>query len=253
MKLIAKNLHVVRERKTVLADCSATITPGSLTVIVGVNGAGKSTFLQTLAGQLPLASGSVTFGDLNLHDMATIERARRMAWLPHDQAYPFHVRVRDIVLLGRYPWHQGLPTNADESAVDDILKELELADVAEAWVHTLSAGFRHRLALARAMVGRPEVLLLDEPTANLDPAQALGVMERLRAWAMAGHAVAFSCHDLPLASQFADSILLLKDGKMMDSERHQLSDVPLETVSACLGIEVQWLSPPEGRPRLIYT
>lgn len=252
MKLIAKNLCVVREGKTVLSDCSATIMSGSLTVIVGVNGAGKSTFLQTLAGQLPYEHGSLTYGDHSFAHMSALERARRIAWLPHEQAYPFHVRVRDVVQLGRYPWHQGLPTHDDVIAVDTILKELELTHVADTWVHTLSAGFRHRLALARVMVGRPEMLLLDEPTANLDPAHAVGVMTCLRTWARAGHAVVFSCHDLPLASQFADSILLLKQGKMLDSGEQKLQNLSLDAISTCLGIDVQWFQPTSGAPRLIY-
>lgn len=252
MKLIATHLRVTREKNTVLSDCSATIVTGSLTVIVGVNGAGKSTFLQTLAGQLPYEHGSIMYGDRDLSTLSALERARRMAWLPHEQVYPFHLRVRDVVLLGRYPWHQGLPTNADVAAVDAVLRELELTDIADTWVHTLSAGFRHRLALARAMVGRPEVLLLDEPTANLDPAHAAGVMACLKTWAKAGHAVVFSCHDLPLASQFADSILLLKQGKMTDSGQRRLQDLPVDEISACLGIEVQWFHPPAGLPRLIY-
>lgn len=252
MKLTARNLVVTREKKVVLDDCSATIHAGQLTVILGVNGAGKSTFLQTLAGQLLCIRGGVYLNDVSLHDIPTMERARRIAWLPHEQGYPFHVRLRDVVLLGRYPWHAGLPTATDVNAVNEILHELELTDMADTWVHTLSAGYRHRLALARAMVGHPEVLLLDEPTANLDPAHAVAVMERLKAWAKAGHAVVLSCHDLPLASQFADRILLLKEGKIMNPEGGEVSTLSLDAVGDCLGIQVQWLHNTSGTPRLFY-
>ncbi len=252
MKLVAKHLVIEREKKIVLDDCSATIHAGQLTVVLGINGAGKSTLLQALAGQLRYKSGDVLLNETSLQSMSGIERARRMAWLPHEQAYPFHVRLRDVVLLGRYPWHQGQPTATDVAAVNEILNELNLTDVADEWVHTLSAGFRHRLALARAMVGHPEILLLDEPTANLDPAHAAGVMERLRAWAKAGHAVIMSSHDLPLVSQFADRILLLKEGKIINPEDGITKELSLDAIGSCLGIQVQWLHPVVGSPRLFY-
>jgi len=170
--------------------------------ILGANGAGKSTLLQALAGLVPLGRGHLTpsrpAGGIGL-----------VLQDPDDQL--FGATVADDVALGLID--RGMTTDAARAPVATVLGALGLADLAEAAVHTLSIGQRKRVALAGVLVTRPAVVLLDEPTAGLDPfgvAELLAVLEDLRA---GGTAIVLSTHDTTLASEWADRVCVLHQGR----------------------------------------
>lgn len=234
-----------RDGRTVLAAVECVARPGSLTVIAGPNGAGKSTLLQICAGLLSPSTGEVLLGGARLSMLRPRERARRIAHLAQAGVAAGPFRVRELLLQQRYA-HQGLwpfATKADEAACESMLREAELADLAERRPAELSGGERQRLALALALVRDPEVLLLDEPAAALDVAHQVTTFRRLRALADRGKTVVAVSHDLNLAAAVADVMLILVAGRVA------VSGTPAEVLrrdvlERCFGVAfTEWQLP----------
>ncbi|WP_426164617.1 ABC transporter ATP-binding protein [Sandarakinorhabdus sp. DWP1-3-1] len=203
MSLVATALA----RPPMLAPTDIALHPGALVGLVGPNGAGKTTLLRVLAG-LGHGPGTVTLEGTPLAALPARQRATRLAWLPADRDVAWPMRARDVVVLG-------LAGGSDDGAVADALTRADAAAFADRRVDTLSTGERARVLLARALVNRPAVLLLDEPTANLDPGHRLHVMDLLRAEATRGAIVLVALHDLDLAMTRCDRLLLVADGALV--------------------------------------
>jgi len=203
--------------RPVLHDVSADVPSGGWLAIVGPNGAGKSTLLKRIAGLLP---GS---GEVRIDGRAALshkERARLIGYAPQDPVLPEGLTVTDYALLGRTPYLGPLAREsaADLSIVDDVLTRLDLSAMAGRRLATLSGGERQRAVLARVLVQRTGLLLLDEPTTGLDLGHAqatLELVDRLRR--EDSTTIVSTLHDLTLAAQYADSMLLLSGGKVAAS------------------------------------
>lgn len=192
-----------------LAPLSFNVAAGELIGLIGPNGAGKTTLLRALAG-LTRGAGQVRLGGLVLTELHPNARARRLAWLPADRGAVWPMRGRDIVALGQ------LPLGArDEAAIDAALAAVDASAFADRDLQSLSTGERARVLLARALVAQPQLLLLDEPVANLDPEHRLGVLDALRATTVQGAAVIVALHDLDLAAARCDRLLLLNHGNLV--------------------------------------
>jgi iron complex transport system ATP-binding protein len=191
-----------------LKRCDLALVPGALVGLVGPNGAGKTTLLRALAG-LSTGPGVVTVGETTLLALSPVARARRLAWLPADRDVAWPLLGRDLVQLGLGP---GAARDAD--AVASALLAADAAAFATRRVDTLSTGERARVLLARALVARPDWLLLDEPVANLDPWHRLDIMALLAREAVRGAGVVVALHDLDLAAR-CDRVLLMHDGAVV--------------------------------------
>jgi iron complex transport system ATP-binding protein len=196
-------------RPPMLAPLALALQPGTVTGVIGPNGAGKTTLLRALAG-LGGGPGVVTVGGARLAGLSPAQRTRRLAWLPSTRDLAWPMRADDLVQLGLGP---GAPRDA--AAVAAALVATDAAGFAARRVDTLSTGERARVLLARALVASPDWLLLDEPTANLDPWHSLAVMARLRAEAARGAGVVVALHDLDLARRHCDRLLLLAEGVLV--------------------------------------
>jgi iron complex transport system ATP-binding protein len=201
---------------TVVHGATATVDAGDLVVIVGPNGAGKTTLLRTIAGLLAPTRGSVRCMG---HDPARVDRrviARELAYLPqqYDLAFPFI--VEEVVLLGRYTHQSGLgvASDADLAAAHDAMRACDVEDLATRRFDELSGGEARRVILAQALCQGAKCLLLDEPTAGLDPAHARAVFTMLRTQCDAGTAAIVVTHDLDLALRFGKTMWLVAGGKL---------------------------------------
>ena len=214
--LLAEHLDVKRGGRAILRDVSLMAGPGDFVAVIGPNGAGKSTLLSTLAGLVSPANGIVSLDGVPLARIPVKTLARRRAYLPQNPACEWPLSVERLVALGltaHLPVLGPLPGWFEET-IARTLEDHDLAGQREQPVTTLSGGEFSRAMLARAMVGKPDVLIVDEPVTGLDPAHAFAAMARLSAWAASGHAVIASLHDLTLAGRYASHVLALKGGRV---------------------------------------
>lgn len=212
--LVARAIEAGYGTRRVLRGVDLTLDPGGLIALVGPNGAGKSTLLRVLAGLIRPTSGDVTLDGVDVLAMSRRALASRIAVVPQsfDTLFPF--TVREIVGLGRSA-RLGLfahPTAADAQAVERAIDEQELAGLAGRRVDALSGGERQRVVLAMALAQEANVLLLDEPTAHLDPSHQRGVLVRVRELARTGDVITLAVlHDLNLAA-LADRVVVIDQG-----------------------------------------
>lgn len=199
---------------------SVAASPGAFQAVLGPNGSGKTTLVRIALGALRPQSGSATIGDRPAHEWPRRELARVIGVVPQREDNLFPQRVRETVLLGRYPflslWGRERPE--DHAAVDRALAACDATHLADRWVWTLSGGEYQRVRVARALAQEPRLLLLDEPGISLDLRHEMALFELIRTLVDAqGLGVLMITHDLNLAARFADSLLLLSEGKAVAS------------------------------------
>jgi len=210
-------LSIARGGRTVLSDVTVRFGAGRLTAVIGPNGAGKSSLLEAAAGLLAPTSGTIRLGDDPLPSLGRRELARRRAYLPQRAGVEWPIGVARVVALGLAP---SLPAFGDlpaamRDAVERTLAECDLLALRDRPATELSGGELARVMLARAIVGDPELLIVDEPTAGLDPRHALDAVRRLRTRADAGRTVIMAIHEVDLALRFADDVVAIRDGKLL--------------------------------------
>jgi len=224
--------------ETRLRGVSAKLTPGSITAICGPNGAGKSTLLECLAGLLAPTSGSTALDGQDVYDMSPKQRARRIGYLPQHPEIAWDVPVRSLIELGRFPHgdRKGEPVNAAIHALD-----LDAFQTRRA--QSLSGGETARVLLARVLAGEPDWILADEPLAALDLAHQLTLIGHLRRVAEAGAGVVIVLHDLAMAQNHADHVLLLDRGRIAQDgpPEHALSE---QAIGAVFGVSCEWIGKP---------
>ncbi len=229
----------------VLEHISLSIPAGAVTVIVGPNGCGKSTLLKALAGILP-ASGSVSLEGQALLTLTGRERAKKVAFLPQNRKVP-EITVKNLVLHGRFPYlsYPRRYRQEDLRIAEAAMEKMGIIHLAQRSLTTLSGGQRQKVYIAMALAQDTPVVLLDEPNAFLDIAHQLQLMEQAKALAGEGKTVVLVLHDLSLALEYADSLAVLSDGKLLFQGNSE------ETFqSGCLdkafGVEVRRFLTPEG-------
>jgi iron complex transport system ATP-binding protein len=202
--------------RDVIRGASASVGPGDLVVVVGPNGAGKTTLLRALAGLVPLRAGAARIMGRDAAHTPRRAIARELAYLPqrYDLAFPF--AVEEVVLLGRYAQQRGLglASAADLEAARAAMAACDIADLAERRFDELSGGEARRVIVAQALCQGARCLLLDEPTAGLDPKHARALFQVVREQCDAGAAAVIVTHDLDLALRYGGAMWLVADGRL---------------------------------------
>jgi iron complex transport system ATP-binding protein len=241
-----ENLSVSYGPRHVLGNVSLEVNSGEVLALIGPNGAGKSTLVRAVSGVVAVQSGKVRTNGNDLLSLPPMQRARFLAVVPQVVSMPPAYTVWETVLLGRAPYLNflGQVSVRDEEVARLALAKVDALDLAERRVGELSGGEQQRVLLARALAQATPILLLDEPTTNLDLHYQVSFMEIVRTLAHTdGLAVLIALHDLNLAARYANRVALLVAGKIkaVGTPRQVLTP---ELISAAYHLPVQVVSHP---------
>ena len=245
--LLADGVTVSLGGRRVLDGVSARLDPGELVAIVGPNGAGKSTLLSCLAGLARPDAGRITLDGAVVDRIPPRQRARRVGFLAQTPEIAWDLDVRAFVGLGRTP-HLGAlgPSEEDAAAVRAAIETAGLGGFVDRPITRLSGGERARALIARALAGRTDWLLADEPLTGLDPAHALDAIALFRRLAgEEGKGVVVTLHDLTLAARFADRVLMLHQGRLVADGEPGEALTP-ETLATVYGVAARTHAGEEG-------
>ncbi len=210
-----ENISFSYNGKKVLRGISHDFLQGSFTAVMGPNGSGKTTLIRLINGILKPLGGEINIEGKNLARIKTGILAQQMAYVPQMQANIFPATVFDTVLLGRKPYIRWVPSPDDKEITSKLLVRLGLDDIAMKDINRLSSGQRQRVFIARALAQEPRVLLLDEPTANLDLQHQHDVMGLLNELRESGITIVVAIHDLNLALKYCSHFMLLDHGRQV--------------------------------------
>lgn len=253
--LSARGLSATLGQADVLHAIDLDLSAARWTSIVGPNGAGKSTLLKALAGLLPQARGDIRLLGEPLPGLSARARARRLAWLGQNEGASDDLPVHDVAMLGRLPHQAWLapPSAADHAAVERALRSTQAWDWRDRPLSQLSGGERQRVLLARALAVEAEVLLMDEPLANLDPPHQADWLAVVRALVARGGTVVSVLHELSMALH-ADALVVMARGRVThhgasgDSATHAALMEVFEHRIAIHAMGGQWVALPVTLP-----
>ena len=234
----------------VLKEISALIRGPQVVSILGPNGVGKSTLIHCINKILEPTGGKVFLDDVETTEYSLKDMAKRISYVPYSSSDTFPLTVVDTVLLGRHPHAGWKTTDEDLRKVYEVLERLEISDLAMRFFNELSAGQHQKVMLARGLVQEPDVILLDEPTSNLDIRHQLGISRMLRELSRTdGILVIMISHDLNIAARYSDNIILMHEGRIFaaGSPKDVLTEENIRTV---YGVESKIIDD-EGRPYIV--
>ncbi|OAH63510.1 spermidine/putrescine ABC transporter ATP-binding protein [Dietzia cinnamea] len=245
--LSCRDLHVARDRTSVLHGIDLSVRAGSWVSLVGPNGSGKTTLLFALAGLIP-ASGGIEVDGFAPRRAGRRRVARTVAMMPQRPVVPEGVTARELIHLGRTPHiaRFGTESARDHEMVESVIDRLDLHDLAARTATTLSGGELQRVVLARALAQEPRVLLLDEPTSALDighQQQVLDLVDSMRR--ETGLTVVAAMHDLTSAAHYGERLVLLDGGRVVADGRPE-EVLTAERVAQVYGARVEVLARPDG-------
>lgn len=225
--------------KEILKNISVDIEAGAFVSLLGINGAGKSTLLKNLNQILSPYKGTIYIRGENLKHMKRSQLAKKMAYVSQQNEAPQNT-VFDSILIGRVPYIKGKATKEDYAMVQEIIDRLNLNDYAMREATSLSGGEFQKVVLARALAQEPEILLLDEPTSNLDIRNQVEVMKLMKQYCKDKQiSVIVSIHDMNLSLQFSDKYLMLKDGEVFKYGSKEI--ITRENIRTVYGLDVDIL------------
>lgn len=215
MKIKIRGLEFSYNSISALKGVSMDINEAEVVAVVGPNGSGKSTLLKCINRILYPQRGVVLIDGRNINDLSQVEIAKAMGYVPQSVRQLFPATVFEVVLMGRKPYLTWKCSKGDIEKVIEALKTLNIENIAMRDFNALSGGQQQKVLIARALAQEPEILLLDEPTANLDIKHQLEVMEIIKMIVEERKITAIiAIHDLNSASKYADRIFMMKDGKI---------------------------------------
>ena len=214
-----ENLCAGYEKKQILYDISLSVPKGTLISVIGPNGSGKSTLLKSTIGIINPSEGTVIIDDIDTKSMTQREIAMKTSYLAQGKGAP-DMTVEQLVLHGRFPYlsYPRRYSDNDKKIASRVMEKMGISDLATRQISSLSGGMRQNAYIAMALAQDTDYILLDEPTSFLDIAHQLDLMRTLRDLADSGKGIVSVLHDLPLAFTFSDTILIIKDGRIVQCD-----------------------------------
>jgi len=212
MGLEVKNLNFSYTEKEVLKDISFSVKPGELMGLIGPNGVGKTTLLKCINKIHSPSKGEIIVEGQQVGQLSEASLAHHLSYVPQSTHSNFPITVVDMVMIGRLPFINFRVAQKDKTIVFKLLEEMGLGHMAFNSINRLSGGERQRVFIARAIAQEPKVILLDEPTSNLDMKHQIEILRLLKRTIIDNNiAAVMTIHDLNLAAIFCDKVLMLKD------------------------------------------
>ncbi len=201
----------------ILKEVDVQVTSGEILIIIGPNGAGKSTLLNLLANENTSQKKYIYFRDKKFSDWKNYDLAHYKAKFSQENNSDIGLQVKDIVLMGRYPYFDTAPHKEDIAIVEEALKATDILKLQKRGYNSLSGGEKQRVHLARVLAQlqnnhTEKLAFFDEPLNNLDVRHQYRILETIKDFTRQGNAAILVLHDLNLAAEFADKVLLLKNG-----------------------------------------
>ena len=224
--------------KRLLHDVKLRAGQGELVGLIGPNGAGKSTLLRAISGALGHSDGVVRLEGADIDALSSKEVASALALVPQIAPYTHGFTAMELVLMGRYP-HLGrfqIEGSEDQLIARDAMRMTETEQFDERTLDTLSGGERQRVFVSRALAQQPRVLLLDEPTSNLDVLHQLKVLDLVRELVDGGLTAIAAIHDLNLAARYCDRLVLLRHGRVL-AEGTPAEVLSPDTIESAFGVK----------------
>ena len=213
MKLSVNGLMFSYSSTPVLKDVTFELAGSKFVSIMGPNGVGKSTLIHCINKILTPTEGVVTIDETNVLDYSLKDMAKIVGYVPYSSSDTFPLTVVDTVLMGRHPYSKWNTLDHDLDIVYETLKRLGISSLAMRPFNELSAGQHQKVMLARGLVQEPKILLLDEPTSNLDVRHQIDVVKMLRDLAHEKNIlVIMISHDINIAAKYSDEVIMLNDG-----------------------------------------
>jgi len=250
--LTAENITLTRDARKILDGVSLAVKPGSFLAVIGPNGAGKSSLLSIMSGLSKADSGHVMLNGCDIGAYRPAERAQLCAVMRQDNARPAGMTVLEAVELGRLA--HGSAGNGP-SVAWEILQKMDLVDLAGRDCARLSGGEWQRVAFARTVAQVADgknagVLLLDEPVSSLDPSHQHHLLGQARELSRSGYAVLAILHDLNLTASYADEVVMLRQGTVLENGPVSEMMTP-EKLTAVYGCRIDAVENPEGKRALL--
>lgn len=232
-------------------NINLTLSEPGLVSILGPNGVGKSTLMYTINKILEPTAGRVLIDGEDVEEMPFKDIAKKVAYVPQSSGETFAMTVMDTVLMGRYPHSGYTVTKEDLEIAADCLMKVHMGDYAMSMFNELSAGQHQRVMVARGLAQEPELLMLDEPTSNLDIYHQISTMRLLRDIAhRRGIIVLVICHDLNVASRFSDRMIMFSQGRIYADGTPEQVITP-ETIHNVYRVNAD-VTTVQNRPYVIY-
>jgi iron complex transport system ATP-binding protein len=239
VKLEVKNVNFRYASVPILKDVCVELVGSEMLGVVGPNGAGKSTLLRCIDRILSPQEGCILLDGRDIKDMHLIELAKKMAYIPQSATQVFPATVFDTVLMGRRPHIGWRSSEEDIEKVLETLKLLNLEDLAMRDIKSLSGGQQQKIFIACALAQEPDVLLLDEPTSNLDIRHQLEVLDIIKSVVVGkGISAIMAIHDLNLAARYTDRIIMMNGGHIYAAGEPSAVLTP-ENINQAYGVEVE--------------
>ncbi|MFL9842905.1 heme ABC transporter ATP-binding protein [Flavobacterium rhizosphaerae] len=218
--LQAQNISYAHRNHAILQDIDVAVVPGELLVIVGPNGAGKSTLLSMLANEHEKSGQAILFKEKIFAAWEAKDLPQHKAKFSQSHNQDIPLLVKDVVMMGRYPYFKAAPAKTDILAAEGAMQQTDIAQLSARDYNSLSGGEKQRVHLARVLAQldnnvQGKLVFLDEPLNNLDVLHQHRILHTIKNFTEKGNTAIMVLHDLNLAAQFADTVMLLKKGRVV--------------------------------------